>query len=226
MNLKKSFILTCCMAIFIFSPILSDAGRKTRDLVFEDDEKIAETKADETIVAVRTTIELDRGGEKSTVLPTTEFKSGDKVKFIYTTNADAYVYWLSEGSSGNYQMLFPNTKTGTDNFIKKNEIYTIPVKGNFKFDDNSGAEKILLVMSPEKIPELEEASKEASVKGGKVDASATQINSVTKKNESKRKTRDLVFEDEEDEDSGIATTSQVSKDINEPFVVYYELIHK
>ena len=141
-------------------------------------------------------------------------------------NVDAYAYWLSEGSSGSYYMLFPNPKTGTDNFVKKNEIYKIPVKGNFKFDDNPGSEKILLIMAPNKVPELEEAYKEAAVKGGKVDASAAQVNSVKKKNVSKRKTRDLVFEDDEDEDSSIATTSQSSEDINEPFIVYYELIHK
>jgi Sec-independent protein translocase protein TatA len=226
MNSKKFFILICCMAIFFLLTSLADAGRKTRDLVFEDDEEVAETKPDETVVAVKTTIELNRGGEISNVLPITEFKSGDKVKIVYTTSVDAYVYWMSEGSSGSYYMLFPNPKTGMDNFVKKNEENKIPVKGNLKFDDNPGTEKILLVMSPNKIPELEKAAKEAAVKGGKVKDSANQVDSVKKKNQSKRKTRDLVFEDEEDEDAGVTTSSQVSKDINEPFVIGYVLIHK
>jgi hypothetical protein len=213
------------MTVLIFVVSLADAGRKTRDLVFEDDEEVAETKTDEIVVAVKTTIELNRGGEISTVLPITEFQSGDKIKIIYTTSVDAYVYWLSEGSSGSYYMLFPNPKTGTDNFVKKNEVNKIPIKGNFKFDDNPGTEKILLIMAPEKIPELEKASREAAVKGGKVRDSAKQVDSIKKKNQSRRKTRDLVFEDEEDEDAGISTTKQVSKDINEPFILGYVLIH-
>jgi hypothetical protein len=225
MKSKFFIILTCCMAIFFLMTSLADAGRKTRDLVFEDEEEVAETKTDEIVVAVKTSIELNRGGEISNVLPITEFMSGDKVKIVYTTSVDAYVYWLSEGSSGNYYMLFPNPKTGTDNFVKKNEVNKIPLKGNFKFDDNPGTEKILLVMAPNKIPELEKVSREAAVKGGKVRSSAKEVDSIKKKNKSKRKTRDLVFEDEEDEDAGIETSSQVSKDINEPFVLGYVLIH-
>jgi len=225
MKFKKLLILTCCMVVLVFVANLADAGRKTRDLVFEDEEEVVETAPDEKVVAVKTTIELNRNGKISTVLPMTEFQSGDKVKIVYTTSVDAYVYWLSEGSSGDYYMLFPNPKTGTDNFVRKNEVNTIPVKGNLKFDDNPGTEKILLVLAPEKIPELEKASREAAVKGGKIKDSAKQVDSVKKKNQSRRKTRDLVFEDEEDEDAGVSTTKQVSKDINEPFVLGYVLIH-
>ena len=225
MKFKKLLILTCCMVVLVFVANLADAGRKTRDLVFEDEEEVVETAPDEKVVAVKTTIELNRNGKISTVLPMTEFQSGDKVKIVYTTSVDAYVYWLSEGSSGDYYMLFPNPKPGTDNFVRKNEVNTIPVKGNLKFDDNPGTEKILLVLAPEKIPELEKASREAAVKGGKIKDSAKQVDSVKKKNQSRRKTRDLVFEDEEDEDAGVSTTKQVSKDINEPFVLGYVLIH-
>jgi len=225
MKFKKLLILTCCMVVLVFVANLADAGRKTRDLVFEDEEEVVETAPDEKVVAVKTTIELNRNGKISTVLPMTEFQSGDKVKIVYTTSVDAYVYWLSEGSSGDYYMLFPNPKTGTDNFVRKNEVNTIPVKGNLKFDDNPGTEKILLVLAPEKIPELEKASREAAVKGGKIKDSAKQVDSVKKKNQSRRKTRDLVFEDEEDEEAGIETTKQVSKDINEPFIGGYVLIH-
>jgi hypothetical protein len=225
MNSKNLLILTCCLAIIFLMTSLADAGRKTRDLVFEDDEEVAETNSDETVVAVKTTIELNRGGQISNVLSIHEFKSGDKVKIVYTTSVDAYVYWMSEGSSGSYYMLFPNPKTGMDNFVRKNEENKIPVKGNFKFDDNPGTETILLVLAPNKIPELEKAAKEAAVQGGKVSSSAKEVDSVKKKNKSKRKTRDLVFEDEEDEETGVSTTSQVSTDINEPFVIGYVLKH-
>ena len=229
--MKRSIWMRLVVMIFAFAFVISlaglaDAGRKTRDLVFEDEDETPApaAKSDETpkesqsVVSVKATIELNRNGEVSQVLPSHEFQSGDKVKIVYTTNIDCFVYWLSEGSSGDHYMLFPNAKTGTNNWVEKNAENTIPLKGNFKFDDNKGTEKILLVMAPEKIPELEEASKQAAVKGG-------TVSSLQEKQDSGRKTRDLVFEEEDNDDSGVTTKSQASADIKQPFVVAFELVH-
>lgn len=197
------------------------AERQTRDLVFEDEETAQAPQAgdeQQAVVSVKATVLLTRGGETSQVLPSHEFLSGDKVKLVYTTNIDCFVYWLSEGSSGDHYMLFPNPKTGTENWVKKNEENIIPVKGAFKFDENKGTEKILLVMSPEKIPELEEAAKVAAVKGG-------TVQEMQDEQQNKRKSRDLVFEEEDSEDSGVSTQTQTSTDIKQPFVVAFELTH-
>ena len=40
-----------------------------------------------------------------------------------------------------------------------------------------------------------------------------------------RKTRDLVFEEEDDEETGVSTQSQIAPQ-GEPFVALYELKHK
>ena len=233
----KSKLFVSFIFVFISMSIASIAfaGRTTRDLVFEEESEMdvkvnekakAELGTDDpTVISVKTTLELNRGGEKSTVLPSAEFKSGDKVKILYTPSVDAYVYWLSQGTSGKYYMLFPTPKTGTDNFVKKNEVHSIPTKGSFRFDDKQGTEKILLVLASEKIPELEKAAQEAAVSGGKVSASAADVNKISTKQENKRTTRDLVFEEDEDEESGIETQTQASKGM-EPMVVYYELNHK
>ena len=232
----KTKLFACCMCVLISMSMagIAFAGRTTRDLVFEEEPEIEveineKAKAefgtdDPTVVSVKATIELNRGGEKSTVLSSAEFKSGDKVKILYTPSVDAYVYWMSQGTSGKYYMLFPNPKTGTDNFVKKNEVHSIPTKGSFRFDDKKGTEKILLVLASAKIPELEKAAQEAAISGGKISASATEINNLSTKQESKRTTRDLVFEEDEDEESGIETQTQASKSM-EPMIVYYELIH-
>ena len=218
--------LALLVAVFVFADL--GQARKTRDLVFEDDEQAsaAATPKDQTVVAVRTAIELERGGQKTTVLPDYEFKSGDKAKFVYTTNTDAYVYWLSQGTSGEYVMLFPTPKTGTDNLVKKNAVHTIPVKGAFKFDEKAGTEKILLVLSTERIPELEAAAKEAALKDGKVVSESSKVTSVQEQTETKRKTRDLVFEEDDDKESGIATSKQINTNPKDAFVVYYELKHQ
>lgn len=221
-------LLAVFLSVFLVVGLTAsaDAGRQTRDLVFEDEEEEQPAAAGEdtqAVVKVKATILLTRDGETTQVLPSHEFKSGDKVKLVYTTNIDAFVYWLSEGSTGDHYMLFPNPKVGMDNWVKKNEEYTIPVKGNFKFDDNVGKEKIILVLAPEKIPELEEAAKQAAVKGGKVPSD--QVAAVEEDQETKRKSRDLVFEEEDDEDTGVATKAQASKDIKQPFFVAFELVH-
>lgn len=193
------------------------AERQTRDLVFEDEEPLAaEAAAEEagmenpTVISLRTTIELTRDGETTTVLPSHEFQSGDQIRFVYTTNIDGYVYWLAEGSTGSYQMLFPNEQAGMDNAIAMNQEYTIPVSGHWTFDANPGTENILVILSAQPIPELEEAA---------------GITQVTEANEQNRETRDLVFEEETDETTGVDTKSQASEDPAEPFVAYYELIH-
>lgn len=234
----RRFLHYCCSFCVLFAILLisntSIAG--TRDLLFEDDDSTTSNvnqKAKKelgtdnpTVVSVKTALELTRDGQVSIVLPNYEFKSNDKVKILYTANIDSYVYWLSQGSSGSYVMLFPNTKTGTDNFIKKNDVHTIPTKGSFRFDETVGVEKILLVMSAQKIPELENAGQEASVSSGNVSKMTASVNNVSDQQANRRKSRDLVFEEEDDSESGVATKSQASNNTSDPLVVYYELKHK
>ena len=57
---------------------------------------------------------------------------------------------------------------------------------------------------------------------GKKNEASEIISSVVNRHESKRTTRDLVFEEEDDQD--VNTKTQTSSD-NEPFVATYELIH-
>lgn len=228
--MKRSIFFTMVVLMlavaFLFNATgwVKAADRQTRDLVFEEEEQkepattSTEQSDQQAVVKVKATVLLTRDGNTEQVLPSYEFKSGDRIKLVYTTNIDCYVYWLSEGSTGDHFMLFPNEKVGMENWVKKNEENTIPVKGQFKFDENAGTEKILLVMAPERIPELDEAAKAAAVKGGTVKA-------LEDKQESGRKTRDLVFEEEDNKETGISTQSQVSTDIKQPFVVAFELQH-
>ena len=175
-------------------------------------------------VAIRTTMELTRNGEVSTVLPTHSFQSGDKVKLRYTMNADGYVYWLAKMSSGKYAVLFPTEKTGMDNYVKRNQEHTVPVKGAFRFDNNPGTETLLIVYSAERIPELDQAVAEANGNKGAVESSrAKSVASIEDNNTSKRRSRDLVFDDEDDED--VNTKTQVAPK-GEPMVAVFELVHK
>jgi hypothetical protein len=223
-------LFTCLLTLALAEPAFAE--RKTRDLVFEDEDNAAAATsevakknniANPVTISVKTALDLTRDGQTSSVEPNYEFKSGDRVKLRYTTNADGYVYWLAKMSSGKYSVLFPNNQTGMNNLIKKNEEHTVPVKGSFRFDDKPGTENLLMVFSPDRIPELEQAVVEANGQKNNVLENSTQIASVEEKNISKRKTRDLVFEDEDEEE--VNTKTQVAPK-GEPFVAMYELIHK
>ena len=205
------------------------SSRKTRDLVFDDDEEsgarptVSGTSADtvkgETI-AVKATVELTRDGATSTVLPTEDFKSGDKVRLLFSASKDGNVYWVAKGTSGQYQVLFPTAKAGMDNVIAKNKEYTVPVTGSWRFDDKKGTETVVCILSPKPVADLDKAV-QLSNDGKKEDAS-TIIAGIVTGHENKRTTRDLVFEEEDEND--VNTKTQVTAS-EEPFVATYELNH-
>ena len=76
-----------------------------------------------------------------------------------------------------------------------------------------------MVFSPERVVELDQAVAEANGQKGNVVEDATQVASVEESNANKRKTRDLVFEDEDDEE--VNTKTQIAPK-GEPFVTMYE----
>jgi len=202
--------------------------RKTRDLVFEDEDETEKPAVEGTStdavkgesIAVKTTVELTRDGKVSTVLPEDEFKSGDRVRLLFSASKNGYVYWLAQGTSGKYQVLFPNAKAGLDNAVAKNTEYTVPAKGAWRFDDKQGTETLVCVLSETKVDALDQAV--ALAEQGKGDDASRMIEGVVAGHESKRTTRDLVFEEENEND--VNTKTQVSTD-NQPFVATYELTH-
>lgn len=214
--MKKEILCATLAALLLWG---GDAFAATRDLVFDDDEpEQAAQQANEgkETIAIKATVELDRAGQKSTVAPSYEFKSGDKVKLVFTPNTDGFVYWLAKGSSGNYTMLFPNAKAGMDNTVKRNEEYTVPVKGAFRFDDTPGNEELLCIISTERLDDLDKAAAEQFKNAGQ------EVAQLEQKQTSKRATRDLVFDDDEEDD--VQTQKQVAPK-GEPFVATFTLKH-
>ena len=201
--MKRYSLLLILGALFMVWGDDSWAARTTRDLVF-DDEEPAQTQA------------MESSGKQ-----TTAFKSGDSVKLVFTPNIDGYVYWLAKGSSGNYSVLFPS-KANMDNAVQRNQEYTIPPKGTFRFDDTPGDEELLCILSAEKLPDMDKAIAEADAAQINVQSS-TQLAKLEEKNTPKRTTRDLVFDDE---DEGDVNTKQQVAPKGEPFVAHYVLTHK
>ena len=229
------FLVFCLVTL---SPALAAETQNkagTRDLVFEDEDLAKNAEKEEKIdipkveggqkISITTSLELTRDGKTEIVAPNSTFKSGDRVKLIYTPGMDGYIYWISRMTSGKFTVLFPTAKTGMDNAVKKGEKYTMPVKGAFRFDEKTGTEIIICMISPQKIAVLDAAIAEADKAGQQVDLTQLDkvINNIGEQNLNKRQTRDLVFEEEEDEKS--LTKTQTVKP-GDTFVATYELIHE
>jgi hypothetical protein len=205
--------------------------RTTRDLVFDDeDEEEASPPAVEGTTsanvaggektAVKATVELTRDGATTTVLPTEPFRTGDKVRLLFSANRNGYVYWVTKGTSGQYQVLFPTAKAGQDNAIDKNVEYTVPSKGSWRFDDNQGTETLVCLISPDRIADLDFAIEKADA--GDKSVSSAIVAGLVDGHEEKRTTRDLVFEEEDEGD--VNTKTQITKS-DDVFVATYELEH-
>ncbi len=229
--MKKLATMISALAVMLVVTLGSHEScnaRTTRDLVFDDasdnksDEKMGGHAEEAQTKGIKTTIQLTRDGANSTVVPSYEFKSGDKVSLVFTPSIDGYAYWLSKGSSGSYSVLFPCKSAGMDNAVKRNQEYTIPVKGFFKFDENPGNEEVMCILSSDRIIDLEKTISDIAEENFKKNLNK-QITTLEEKNTYQRITRDLVYEDENNNDINTKTQSGPKK---EPLIAHFVLVHK
>lgn len=95
---------------------------------------------------VKITIELKRDGETRKVPLNYAFRAGDKVRFHFETNFNAYVKVINIGSTGTLQLLYPYRRAlelalkGKDNAIPQGDLW-------FEFDRNPGTEQLAFVFS-------------------------------------------------------------------------------
>jgi hypothetical protein len=103
---------------------------------------------------VKITIELKREGVTQKVPLNYVFRAGDKVKFHFETNFNAYVKVINIGSTGSLQLLYPYR--GATEIVTRARDYAIP-QGDlwFEFDRNPGTEQLTFVFSSQ--PLLAEA---------------------------------------------------------------------
>lgn len=78
------------------------------------------------------------------------FRSGDGIRLHLKTSSPRYVYIaLMQGSTGKKALLYP--PPGENNRIEPGRECLVPPHGLIKFDNNPGAEKLALLLSPEPI---------------------------------------------------------------------------
>lgn len=178
------------------------------------------------------------GGQYDEVDGETMFHSGDRIRLQVESNSDGYLYVVTQGSSGNWQLLFPTQDVANgSNRIQRSEGRQIPSgNGQFVFDDNAGTEKLFVVMSrqPEKdldklIYQISAPSKESAQM---LMAQAGVSNDVVERLR-QMNSRDLIFEKVEaaqkPSDGRIETAAYVVNPSNAPdarLVVDLTLHHK
>jgi len=97
------------------------------------------------------------GGQAQTLTADHVFHNLDRTRFRVATNVNCYVYVAHQGSSGNRALLFPSVDAGRDNRVRAREAKVMPSnRGYFTFDETPGNEFVVIVISPDRIPELED----------------------------------------------------------------------
>ena len=107
-------------------------------------------------LGLRYTILKKSGDQPVEVGSGTVFHAGDRIRLAVEANDDGYLYVVNQGSSGTWKLLFPSAeiKDG-DNRIQKRVRYEIPSGYTFTFDEQSGEEKLFIVLSRQPEPDLE-----------------------------------------------------------------------
>ncbi len=107
-------------------------------------------------LGLRYTILKKSGYQPVEVGSGTVFHAGDRIRLAVEANDGGYLYVVNQGSSGTWKLLFPSPeiKDG-DNHVQKRVRYEIPSGYTFTFDEQSGEEKLFIVLSRQPEPDLE-----------------------------------------------------------------------
>lgn len=80
--------------------------------------------------------------------PDLVFRSGDKIRLRVQVNDTGYLYIITQGSSGNWRVLFPNSEYDSgSNRVVRDRSYDIPGRTRFVFNEQPGTEKLFLVLT-------------------------------------------------------------------------------
>jgi hypothetical protein len=103
-------------------------------------------------LGLRYTILKVVGTEKLEVLPQTRFQSGDGIQLKIEPNDNGYLYIVHQGTSGNWQFLFPHPRSNDgSNRVEAGRAYILPPNSLMRFSGQPGMEKLFVVLS--RVPE-------------------------------------------------------------------------
>jgi hypothetical protein len=146
------------------------------------------------------------------------FLTGDNIKIEVEASEQAYLYILSRGTSGRWNMgLFPNALINNgNNLVPKRTPYTVPTETGFVFKLPTGPERLFIVLSRTPVKNLD-GLKNTLDRGG-TNAPQTQLaqNLADSTIAELLKGRDIAFEVEDAIDQGgvfVANRNQGNDDL-------------
>ena len=123
-------------------------------------------------LGLKYTIVKRNGNDWAEVPASTVFRAGDRIQLKVEANVPGYLYIISQGSSGTWKPMFPSPEVEDgNNRVDGWRSYNMPPKSNIVFDEQTGTEKLFVVLSREPEPDLEKMI--YSLQGGKSQPVAT-----------------------------------------------------
>lgn len=84
------------------------------------------------------------------------FKSGERIRFVFKSNKEGYLYLLAIGASGKGTVLFPDRRINEGkNLVAQNTDYRVPFgEKSFVMDATAGEERVLVFFSETEINDI------------------------------------------------------------------------
>jgi hypothetical protein len=178
-------------------------------------------------------LKRDSSGGYAEVDPDTSFKTGDAIRLQVEANSAGYLYVVTQGTSGQWQLLFPRPEvSGGSNRIEAHSKIEVPGnRGVWKFDEHAGTEKLFVVLARQPEADLDKliyaigspasvtpAAGTPAPNGGReaLLAQATIRDEVVARMRDQMLSRDLVFEkvDEATSDSAPVQNEKAAYVVN------------
>jgi hypothetical protein len=123
------------------------------------------------------------------------FQSGDGIRVTIEANDDAYLYIVTKGSSGAWNLLFPSPDINEgDNRLRAHQRLEIPASGQFLFVDEPGEERLFFVLSRPPETDLDRLISSLSRSDRPADTAMSITDELVGKLRSGVHGRDLIFE--------------------------------
>lgn len=147
------------------------------------------------------------------------FKSGERIRFVFKSNKEGYLYLLAIGSSGKGAILFPDNRVNSgNNLVAANKEYKVPFgEKSFVMDSTPGDEKVLVFFSPTEISDINDYF----LPKKKLEAQDTRaIYAYAENNGSK----DILFEEDSVGGEVKPASYIINKDTNPKKVIFKDII--
>lgn len=168
-QVHKVTLVVCSIILFVPGSALSEDNLRARDLFLSAIEKASNPlpPSPAGIEPNRSAIPLGlrygilkrmKNGAGVEVDPDSVFHSGDRIRLSVEANDKSYLYVILRGSSGNWSLLFPSPHIlGGRREVDRGARHEVPLVSSdwLVFDEQSGVEKLFVVLSRTAEPALE-----------------------------------------------------------------------